>query len=56
MTRRDLIDRCLSLPQAYEDYPFDDVADDSATAALRHQANKKASPLSCGTAANYTST
>lgn len=36
MTQRELIDICLELPQAYEDYPFDDV-----TPVLRHGANKK---------------
>ncbi|MDR1538159.1 MAG: MmcQ/YjbR family DNA-binding protein [Clostridiales bacterium] len=36
MTRRELIDLCLELPQSYEDYPFDDV-----TPVIRHEANKK---------------
>lgn len=41
MTRQEIIEYCLSLPLAYEDYPFDDVADESAWTAMRHQANKK---------------
>jgi len=45
MTRRELIDLCLTLPQAYEDYPFDEVADDNATAVMRHRANKKSFAL-----------
>ncbi|GHV12868.1 hypothetical protein FACS1894219_06630 [Clostridia bacterium] len=36
MTKRELIDFCLELPQSYEDYPFDDV-----TPVIRHEANKK---------------
>jgi predicted DNA-binding protein (MmcQ/YjbR family) len=36
MTRRELIDLCLIMPQSYEDYPFDDV-----TPVIRHAANKK---------------
>lgn len=41
MTRRELIDCCLSLPLVYEDYPFDDVIDESAWTAMRHRTNKK---------------
>ena len=42
MTRRQLIDYCLTYPDAYEDYPFDDGAtDDGAWAAMRHKANKR---------------
>ncbi|MCL1879970.1 MAG: hypothetical protein FWF71_05045 [Actinomycetia bacterium] len=40
MTRQDIIDYCLTLPLAYEDYPFDAVADDNACAVMRHQGNK----------------
>ena len=36
MTKRDLIEFCLSLPAVYEDYPFDET-----TAVLRHLGNKK---------------
>jgi len=45
MTRREVIDLCLTLPQTYEDYPFDEVADDNATAVIRHKANKKSFAL-----------
>lgn len=41
MTKRELIDRCLSLPHTYEDYPFNDVTDAGAWAIMRHQTNKK---------------
>jgi predicted DNA-binding protein (MmcQ/YjbR family) len=44
MTRQDLIDFCLSLPAAYEDYPFDDGAahsDNGAWTVVRHRTNKK---------------
>jgi predicted DNA-binding protein (MmcQ/YjbR family) len=41
MTRKELIEYCLSLPLSYEDYPFDDIVDESAWTAMRHQANKK---------------
>jgi predicted DNA-binding protein (MmcQ/YjbR family) len=41
MTRRELIEYCLTLPFAYEDYPFDDVTDAGAWAVMRHRANKK---------------
>jgi len=36
MTKRELIDYCLSYPSAYEDYPFDDVS-----AVMRHSGNRK---------------
>ena len=36
MTKRDLINYCLTLPSAYEDYPFDET-----TALVRHKLNKK---------------
>ena len=41
MTRRELIDYCLTFPAAYEDYPFDDVADENAWTVMRHRGNKK---------------
>ena len=46
ITRRELIDYCLTLPAAYEDYPFDDLSKspDSWT-VMRHRANKKSFAL-----------
>ena len=44
MTRRELIEYCLTLPAAYGDYPFDDGAahsDDGAWTVMRHRTNKK---------------
>ena len=42
MTRRELIDHCLTFPGAYEDYPFDESADaPGAWAVLRHRGSKK---------------
>lgn len=41
MTRKEIIDFCLTFPGAYEDYPFDDVIDESAWTSMRHRANKK---------------
>ena len=35
-TRQDLIEFCLTLPAAYEDYPFDDV-----TPVIKHSGNGK---------------
>ncbi|SHI03393.1 Predicted DNA-binding protein, MmcQ/YjbR family [Sporobacter termitidis DSM 10068] len=45
MTRRELIEYCLTFPLAYEDYPFDDAADASAWTVMRHRANKKSFAL-----------
>ena len=36
MTKRELIDYCLTYPSAFEDYPFDDTL-----AVMRHAGNKK---------------
>jgi predicted DNA-binding protein (MmcQ/YjbR family) len=36
MTKRELIDLCLTLPGAYEDYPFDNV-----TPVIKHSGNGK---------------
>jgi predicted DNA-binding protein (MmcQ/YjbR family) len=41
MTRKELIDYCLTLPDAYEDYPFDDIIDERAWTVMRHKANRK---------------
>jgi predicted DNA-binding protein (MmcQ/YjbR family) len=45
MTRQALIDYCLTLPAAYEDYPFDNIADPGAWAVMRHRSNKKSFAL-----------
>jgi predicted DNA-binding protein (MmcQ/YjbR family) len=45
MTRRELIDYCLTYTAAYEDYPFDDITDPGAWAVMRHKANKKSFAL-----------
>jgi predicted DNA-binding protein (MmcQ/YjbR family) len=45
MTRRELIDYCLTYPAAYEDYPFDDITDAGAWTVMRHRANKKSFAL-----------
>ena len=45
MTRRELVDFCLTFPAAYEDYPFDDIADAGAWTVMRHRANKKSFAL-----------
>ncbi len=39
--RRKLIEYCLTLPDAYEDYPFDAVIDAGAWTVMRHRANRK---------------
>ncbi len=35
MTRQDLIDLCLTIPAAYEDYPFYDIADAGAWTVMK---------------------
>ena len=41
MTRRELIDYCLTFPAAYEDYPFEGMTTDNPWAVMRHRANQK---------------
>ncbi|NLA85937.1 MAG: MmcQ/YjbR family DNA-binding protein [Clostridiales bacterium] len=41
MNRRELIDYCLTYPDAYEDYPFDEPTAADAWAVVRHRGNKK---------------
>jgi predicted DNA-binding protein (MmcQ/YjbR family) len=44
MTRQELIDYCLTLPDAYTDYPFEGAeahSDDGRWAMMRHGINKK---------------
>ena len=45
MTRNELIAYCLSFPAAYEDYPFDSVADAGAWTVMRHRVNRKSFAL-----------
>ncbi len=45
MTRQDIIDFCRAFPAAYEDYPFDDIADPGAWTVMRHRTNKKSFAL-----------
>ena len=41
MTKRELIEYCLTFPAAYEDYPFDSMGEPGASAVMRHKTNKK---------------
>ena len=41
MTRRELIDFCLTFPAAYEDYPFGDEGRADAWTVMRHRINRK---------------
>lgn len=41
MTRQEIIDFCLTLPAAYEDYPFDNITESGKWTVMRHRANKK---------------
>lgn len=42
MTRRELIDYCLTYTDVYEDYPFDDLPyGPGAWAVMRHKSNEK---------------
>lgn len=45
MNRQELIEFCLTFPSSYEDYPFDVVADENATAVMRHRGNNKSFAL-----------
>ena len=46
MTRRALIDYCLTYADAYEDYPFDAATGEpGAWAVMRHRGNKKSFAL-----------
>ncbi|MBC8547389.1 MmcQ/YjbR family DNA-binding protein [Clostridiaceae bacterium NSJ-31] len=41
MTRRELIEYCMSKPGAYEDYPFDKLNDGTSWTVMRHSGNRK---------------
>lgn len=46
MTKRELIEYCLTYPDAYEDYPFDeDSASSEAWTVMRHSGNRKSFAL-----------
>ena len=46
MERLELIEYCLTYPDTYEDYPFDDIPNsDEAWTVIRHQLNKKSFAL-----------
>ena len=45
MTRQEIIDFCLTFPEAYEDYPFDDIVNENACTVMRHRRNKKSFAL-----------
>lgn len=46
MDRRKLIEYCLTYPDVYEDYPFDDAPGaENAWAVMRHRQNKKSFAL-----------
>jgi len=45
MTRQEIIDYCLTFPAAYEDYPFDSIADHGAWTVMRHGTTKKSFAL-----------
>lgn len=46
LTRRDLVEYCLTFPDAYEDYPFDeDSTAPTAWTVMRHCANQKSFAL-----------
>ena len=45
MNRQEIIDFCLGLPEVYEDYPFDNIADPGAWTVMRHRKNKKSFAL-----------
>ncbi|MCL2669443.1 MAG: MmcQ/YjbR family DNA-binding protein [Syntrophaceae bacterium] len=45
MTRQEIIDFCLTFPDAYEDYPFAEIPGDGGTTVIRHRVNKKSFAL-----------
>ena len=45
MNRREIIEYCLTLPSAYEDYPFAELPGDGETTVMRHRTNKKSFAL-----------
>ncbi len=48
VTRREIIDYCLTYPDAYEDYPFDKLAGaPDAWAVMRHKGSRKSFAFIC---------
>ena len=45
MTKRELIDYCLTFPTAYENYPFDSIAGVGTWTVMRHMTNNKSFAL-----------
>ena len=45
MIRQKLIEYCLTYPDSYEDYPFDDSIDADAWTVMRHKTNTKSFAL-----------
>jgi hypothetical protein len=45
MTRRELIDFCLTFPADYEDYPLDEIIDVGAWTVMRHKMTEKATRI-----------
>lgn len=45
MNRQELIEACLALPGAYEDYPFTPNPGEAPAAVMRHLGNKKSFAL-----------
>jgi len=41
MTRQEIIEFCLTLPDVYEDYPFDSMGEPGASTVMRHKVNTK---------------
>ncbi|MFV0268307.1 MAG: MmcQ/YjbR family DNA-binding protein [Draconibacterium sp.] len=45
MTRRDIVNFCITFPVAYEDYPLDSIVDAGAGTVMRHGTNRKSFAL-----------
>lgn len=45
MNRQELIEFCLTLPGAYEDYPFASLPGEGITAVMRHRSNRRSFAL-----------
>ncbi|MCL2164097.1 MAG: hypothetical protein FWH55_06825 [Oscillospiraceae bacterium] len=47
MTRKEIIDYCLTMPATYEDYPFDKITDPGKWTVMRHKTRQTKRVLSC---------